>query len=79
MESQGTRPTYTTIKHPVSGETYAALLTADGRIAGIAGPLHHSDATDEDSLAGWIANATEAEEDAEWMRRELAAAAREEV
>lgn len=65
--------TYTTIQHPVSGETYAVELGPEGQLARAAGPLHHTDATDADSLRAWIDNqpGDDAREDAAWLRGQL--------
>ena len=64
--------TYTTIKHPQSGETYAVEMTEDGLILNVAGPLHHSDATDDAALSGWISNNSDTSaDDAVWLTEAL--------
>lgn len=63
--------TYETRKHPKSGETYACEIDEAGTIIRAAGPLPYKDATDEDSLYGWISNAEDAEADAEWLEAEI--------
>jgi len=61
--------TYETVQHPASGETYA-VERIDGRIVRAAGPLHHADPTDEESLAAWITNHSDtADDDGDWLRR----------
>jgi hypothetical protein len=61
---------YQVIQHPGSGERYAA--NAD--ITRVAGPLDYTDLADQESLAGWIAEADYeyVETDATWLRAELA-------
>ena len=63
---------YTTIKHPKSGETYAVEVDDLGSILGAAGPLHHSDPTDPESLAAYLANHSDtATDDARWLDDQL--------
>lgn len=61
---------YQVIKHPTSGERYAA----DEDITRVAGPLHWAHPTDQESLRDWIAEADpeHVETDATWLRAELA-------
>lgn len=66
-------PDITIVQHPVSGEIFAVELDASGEIIEAAGPLHHADARDEDSLSGWLANNLDAREDGVWLRNELSA------
>ena len=62
----------TTIHHPVSGEKFAVRMDKDGTITEAAGPLHYSDATDQDSLEGWLQNNSEtSRDDGEWLNREI--------
>tara|TARA_Y100000310_G_scaffold139505_1_gene138836 strand:- start:374 stop:580 length:207 start_codon:yes stop_codon:yes gene_type:complete len=59
--------TYRTIHH--QGETYAVEIDPAGHLVRAAGPLHHTDPTDQDSLYEWIVNAgPDAETDAAWLR-----------
>lgn len=61
--------TYETARARVSGEVYAVERDADGRITRAAGPLHHEEPTDPDSLRDYLDNqpSGEAEDAAEWM------------
>ena len=64
--------TYTTIRHPRSGETYAAEIDDDGQIVRAFGPLHHSDPTDPESLRDIIDNqmSDDVRDSAAWLTRE---------
>lgn len=61
---------YTTIKHPTSGEVYAVELDDESRIIRAAGPLHHSDPTDTGSLQDYLDNqvSEDVEMDAAWLQ-----------
>lgn len=62
----------TTAQHPTSGETFAVRMV-DGIIKHAAGPLHHDDPTDEESLAAWLANADleDTLHDGGWLQGEI--------
>lgn len=61
----------TTATHPTSGDTYAVAIT-DGVITRAAGPLHHADETDAQSLYEWLSNnADTAAADGEWLQRAI--------
>lgn len=74
---------YATINHPVSGDVYAvemAVLTGEDEsdvietaLVRVAGPLHHSAPTDDDSLRDYLDNQDEQDcrDDAIWLRREI--------
>jgi len=51
---------YTLLRSTPDGETYAAIISRDGRLIGITDALDYSDVTDiladRDSLSGWDYN-----------------------
>ena len=66
--------TYTTLRHPKSGEDYAVALHVD-TIVLAAGPLHHSDPRTAEWIANYVLNANDGAETADWLQEELNATA----
>ena len=64
---------YTTIAHPGSGETYAVRLHPDGSLRWAAGPLHHNEPTDPDSIQDYLGNqwTVDMERNAKWLAMEI--------
>ena len=66
------RKTYRVMVEPPSAERYAVEVEGD-KITAVAGPMHHSDPIDAESLDAWISNQDryEVEQDAAAMADDL--------
>lgn len=66
--------TYTTIKHPRSGEVYAVEIGGSPEsVVRAAGPLHYKDPTDAESIRDYLDNQPQedTEENGQWLQAEL--------
>jgi len=69
LHKQGHLPRYGFIRHPISGEVYAIELNERRtKIIRAAGPIPHREMSNP---SGWIDNNPDAEEDGEWLEKEL--------